>query len=50
MDFTSKTPHSDLMKPDFPLKDIAFQAGPLSGAMTGSIVDSDQNVAEAYPE
>lgn len=27
MEFTSKTPHSDVMKPDFPLKDIAFQAG-----------------------
>jgi hypothetical protein len=50
MEFTSKTPHSEMMKPDFPLKDIAFQAGRLSGALTGSIVVFDQNVAGADQE
>lgn len=43
-------PMGQLVKPDQLARLVAYMVSPLSGVMTGALVDYDQNVAGAFPE
>ena len=46
----ARQPMGMLVKPDQVARLASFMLSPVSGVMTGAVVDFDQNVAGAYPE
>jgi NAD(P)-dependent dehydrogenase (short-subunit alcohol dehydrogenase family) len=46
----ARQPFGMLVKPPHVAELAAYLMGPMSGVMTGSIIDFDQNVSGAYPE